>query len=130
MKLIVCLDDRLGMTFNKRRQSSDSAVSRDIAHMCGGAGIAMDPRSAKLFRDIPANILPMEDPSAEYLFIEFMLPGNAAAKADELIIYRWNRHYASDMKSDIDMAPWSLSQTLEFPGTSHETITKEVYTRG
>lgn len=35
MKIIVCVDDKLGMTFNHRRQSMDSALRQKLIALCG-----------------------------------------------------------------------------------------------
>ena len=139
MRIIVCLDERGGMAFNKRRQSRDALVSADILATAGGR-LTVYPYSEKLMSEAVAagcdfgfrvSERALDEAGADdFVFVEDRAIGKHAADADGLIIYRWNRHYASDMKSDIDMSKWSLSQTTEFEGTSHEKITKEVYTRG
>ena len=48
MTVFVCIDDTMGMAFNGRRQSRDSAVVEDILATCGGVP-QMDARSEKLF---------------------------------------------------------------------------------
>ena len=48
MTVFVCIDDTMGMAFNGRRQSRDSAVVEDILRSCGGVP-QMDGRSEKLF---------------------------------------------------------------------------------
>ena len=45
-------------------------------------------------------------------------------------LYKWNRDYPADFYFDIDYAnDYKLETTLDFVGTSHEKITKEVYVR-
>ena len=48
-----------------------------------------------------------------------------------IVIYRWNRHYPADIRWEPDLAAMGfvLKETAEFPGTSHEKITREVYER-
>lgn len=134
MILVVCLDDCLGMAFNRRRQSRDSLLIADLCAEAKGAAIHMDPRSALLFEGCGANIID-EDNFAEnagvgeLCFAEFISPALLEARAEKLIIYRWNRRYQSDLKFDIDLGRWSLQQSLDFPGSSHDNITKEVYIR-
>ena len=47
---------------------------------------------------------------------------------EQFIIYRWNRVYPTDVSVEIG-TEWKLTETEEFPGFSHEKITKEVYCR-
>lgn len=134
MILITCLDEQLGMAFNRRRQSRDRALIADICAQISGAPIWMDSRSAALFNESEANICCNEAfvekaGKGEYCFMEFASPSSVASEIEKLIIYRWNRRYQADIYFDIDLGSWQLESTSEFPGTSHEKITKEVYTR-
>ena len=85
MTLYICLDDRDGLQFNKRRQSRDAAVLEDIRSQLTG-NLLIDPFSEKLIREaeIPY-VLPPEtaEPSAirqfwNWTFLElpaaYMLP--------------------------------------------------------
>ena len=56
---------------------------------------------------------------------------NYIEKIDNIIIYKWNRIYPSDLYFDIDIknGQWKLIETEEFQGSSHEKITKEIYRR-
>ena len=53
------------------------------------------------------------------------------AQTGKIVLYRWNRHYPSDVKwePDLEGLGFALTETTEFPGTSHEKITREVYVR-
>lgn len=128
MILIACADDRLGMTFNKRRQSRDRAVCEDIAKLAAGSAIGMDERSRILFEGMDINIVTGEGAEmCEYYFIEFEPPKPYAAKAEKIVLYRWNRHYAADMYFDVLTDEFKYAGAVQFPGTSHEKITREVY---
>ena len=128
MILIACVDDRMGMAFNKRRQSRDSAVCMDIVKLADRARIGMDERSCKLFEGMEANIsAAAEAGECAYYFLEFAAPSEYAKMAERIVLYRWNRHYASDLKFDIDLGKYTLTETAEFPGSSHELLTREVY---
>ena len=48
---------------------------------------------------------------------------------ESVILYKWNRRYPSDTKFDLDLNGWTLISTTDFPGSSHEKITEEVYIR-
>ena len=129
MNLYICLDDRNGLQFNKRRQSRDAAVLQDIRSQCTGK-LLIDAFSEKLIREaeIPYVLLPE---MAEDFFAEDIPPEEILEKTTKLVIYRWNRHYPADVKWEPDLAAqgFALRETTEFPGTSHEKITREVYVR-
>lgn len=129
MTLYICLDDRNGLKFNNRRQSRDSAVLEDIRRQLTGS-LLIDSFSEKLIQEagIPY-VLPPE--TAEDFFAEDIPSDEILGKTSKLVIYRWNRHYPSDVRWEPDLAGmgFSLGETTEFPGTSHEKITREVYER-
>ena len=129
MTLYICLDDRSGLQFNRRRQSRDSAVLEDIRSQLTG-NLLIDAFSEKLMQqaEIPY-VLPPE--TAEDFFAEDIPSDEILGKTSKLVIYRWNRHYPSDVRWDPDLASmgFSLREITEFAGTSHEKITREVYER-
>ena len=135
MTVYVCLDDRNGMQFNHRRQSRDAALLEDIRASVSGV-LTIDPFSEKLIEkaQIPYTLAP-EDltllPEDAHFFAEDRTAQTLVPLAHKLILYRWNRHYPADLTWDADpiAAGFTLSERLEFPGSSHETITKEVYIR-
>ncbi len=134
MILIVCTDDRMGMAFNGRRQSRDRAVYADIAQLASGAPVRMNPRSEKLFDGMGANVIASADfadaaGENEYCFVEFQPPAPLAAEAEKIVLYRWNRRYPADLYFDIPLENWRQTEAVEFAGTSHEIITREVYVR-
>ena len=130
MTIIVCVDDRMGIAFNKRRQSRDRIVCQNITQTVAGSHIGMDEKSVKLFDDMDINIVTGEDAlKCDNYFLEFDQAYIEGANIDKLIIYRWNRHYPSDRYFDIELDAFSLIETTEFPGSSHELITKEVYVK-
>ena len=131
MRLIVCLDDRDGMTFLGRRQSQDALLRQDMLAYVDGHGLWMNSYSVAQFGNdcnISVSEQPGEHAEGGYCFVE-NLPGSAFLPAEELVIYRWNRHYPSDKKFPLAQAleGMQLVSTVEFAGSSHETITREVY---
>ena len=131
MRLIVCLDDRDGMTFLGRRQSQDALLRQDMLAYVDGHGLWMNSYSAAQFGNdcnISVSEQPGEHAEGGYCFVE-NLPASAFLPAEELVIYRWNRHYPSDKKFPLAQAleGMQLVSTVEFAGSSHETITREVY---
>jgi len=129
MTLYICLDDKNGLQFNKRRQSRDAAVLEDIRSQLSGS-LLIDPYSEKLVREaqIPF-VLPPE--GADDWFAEVLPSEERLKQTNKLVIYRWNRHYPSDVRWEPDLAAmgFTLAETTEFPGKSHEKITREVYVR-
>ena len=128
MKLIVCLDDRNGMSFLGRRQSQDALLRKDLLAYVAGSTLSMNAYSAAQF-EAGSPISTSEQPAAcGYWFVE-NLPVEPLLPLEELVIYRWNRHYPSDKKFPLALAleGLQLAHTAHFPGSSHEKITREVY---
>lgn len=136
MNVAVCLDDRNGMLFNRRRQSRDKVMIEDILKECKGRTLWISNFSAKLFPDLSQHSIRLsENPLAEAQAEDFCFIENLPLKPHEanirrLIVYRWNRQYPADTYLDLDLQKyWKLELQLEFAGHSHEKITKEFYSR-
>lgn len=54
MIVIACVDDRMGMLFNRRRQSQDAALRQRLLERAAGRPIWMSEYSARQFADCPA----------------------------------------------------------------------------
>ena len=130
MTIYLCLDDRNGMLFNKRRQSRDAAVLEDIRASVPDV-LTIDPFSEKLIQEagIPYVLAGQELPEDAHFFLEARPASHVLPLASVVVIYRWNRHYPADVRFDGDLTGFSLQSTTQFPGKSHETITREVYIR-
>ena len=131
MKLIVCLDERRGMAFNHRRQSRDRVLIEDLLRTVGEARLFAAPYSASLFEGKPLNLVVSEDPmqdaeNSDFCFLELASPATDET-ISELILYHWNRHYPSDTPFLLDMSSYSLISSIDFAGSSHDKITKEVW---
>ena len=128
MKLIVCLDDNNGMMFNKRRQSRDRVLIENVFEFCKGEKLYIDEYSAKLF---PENTVEMfesiDNIENGYCFAENFTVNEEYV--DEIIVYKWNRLYPADTYFNIDLKNWSLIESVDFEGSSHEKITREIYRR-
>ena len=134
MKVIVCLDERLGMMFNKRRQSRDSVLIADIVSDLDGEKLYISPYSEKLFDGLEVKLKIKDDPLKaakrnSVCFIEGCSLAEYKNDIDEVVIYRWNRHYPGDFYFDLNMEGYALKSVTEFAGSSHEKITKEIYTK-
>ena len=134
MRVIVCLDDRGGMMFNGRRQSKDRVLIRDVVASLDGKPLALSPYSAPLFAEteLPLAVSEtfLDEAGAETVcFVEDRALRPYLDRIDRLVIYRWNRHYPSDLSLDLDPIAegFHLGETSEFEGSSHKTVTKEIY---
>lgn len=132
MILMVCVDDRGGMLFHHRRQSQDRVVREDLLREAGDR-LLMNAYSAKQFEP-DAHIICAEDcleraGEGDCCFVENLDPLAYADRIEKVIVYHWNRVYPADVYFTIPLqdAPWKLESVTEFPGFSHEKITKEVY---
>ncbi len=128
MKLIVCLDDNKGMMFNKRRQSRDRALIENVLELCKGEKLYANEYSLTLFPENAVEIFEnIEKVKSAYCFAEnFMFDEE---HVDEIIVYKWNRVYPADFYFNIDLNGWHLTDTVDFEGSSHEKITREIYVR-
>ena len=131
MTIYLCLDDRKGLQFNKRRLSRDAAVLEDLRRELPGT-LTIEAFSEKLIAGagIPCTVAE-EIPADAHFFCESKKAEGLLPLAEKLVIYWWNRHYPSDLRWEAEPAEFGfvLSETLDFPGKSHETITKEVYVK-
>ena len=131
MKLIICLDDKNGISFADRRQSRDKLQIVRMLETVGNAKLYISDYSATLFGSIPENVIISSTPlydagQGDYCFVE--REEVFSVEPEEIIIYRWNRVYPSDIKFDTELLVGkTLASTFEFSGNSHEKITEEVY---
>lgn len=65
MNVIVCLDERQGMMFNKRRQSQDRAVRERILHLCEGSVLWMKAYSYKLYEPLQVKQIEADTESSQ-----------------------------------------------------------------
>ena len=132
MKLIVCVDDKMGLAFGDKRQSRDRVLIADMLREVGGAPLYISPYSEMLFCG-EDNLVVTENPMARagdnYVFIERTSPEAYEGKIEELILYRWGRHYPSDFYLALDLGKMKLTRREEFVGSSHDNIVKEIYTK-
>lgn len=127
MILTICVDDRMGMSFGGRRQSKDAEIRRKLLALSGGA-LRMSDYSARQF-DAPvyheADYLSGAK-SRDWCFVENADYEDFGDKIEKIILFRWNRHYPADVQFRFP-GKWALIRSEDFPGSSHEKITMEVY---
>lgn len=132
MKIIVCLDDKGGMLFNKRRQSSDRLLRERVLRLTAGSRLWMNAYSKKQFTEettVFADEQFLEKAvQGDYCFVENtdILP--FADKIETMIVYRWNTVYPADVRFPLSVLDGKrLISTDEFEGYSHKRITEEIY---
>ena len=133
LTLVICVDDRGGMSFGGRRQSQDRVLRARVAALAKGHRLLMNAYSAKQFSDVEG-ILCEEDflRRAEAGDVCFQELGEVSLDGvRRLILYRWNRHYPSDKKflAEPEQCGFRKVGSAEFAGSSHEKITEDIYER-
>lgn len=135
MILLICVDNRMGMTFNGRRQSQDSILRERIVQLSSKSKLWMSHYSKSQFKDISASHINISDnliidaEKADFCFIENESTKGLEEYAEMIILFKWNRAYPYDKQLDIDLTKWKCVQITEFEGSSHSKITEEVYLR-
>lgn len=132
MLAVLCLDNRNGLSFHHRRLSRDRAQQEDLLDRAGAGRLWIAPCSAPLFDWAEARVTVSEDlldraGPGELCFLEDRLPDPGALEG--LVLYRWNRDYPADVHFPGVPAEFVLTEHAEFPGISHERITRETYLR-
>lgn len=134
MILTLCLGDGNALLFNRRRLSRDRAQQEDLLALCAPGPLYLAPYSARLFSWAPPERLRVDGDflsragDGEWCFLEDRTAALALRRAEEVVVYRWNRAYPADVR--VDLTGWSRTESRDFPGTSHERITRERYRRG
>lgn len=140
MIVVACVDNNMGLLFNKRRQSQDKVMRERLLQRCAGCKLWMNAYSFNMFKvqaaDPNVNICVAEDflqqaATGDYCLIENTDPANYIDKIEQIILFCWNRDYPADFYFNVPLQakPWRLLSSEDFCGTSHEKITEEVYGR-
>ena len=127
MTLIVSVGKNGELLFNRRRCSSDRAVTADIGSMFDSAALCVSAYSAPLFEGAHI-IASLEEVGDGIVFLEDFPLLPALAQAQKIIVYRFDRTYPADVRVQIPQ-DFSLTEKLKFAGFSHDKITREVYQR-
>ena len=133
MHLIVCIDERDGLSFCGRRLSRDGVLNRHMVELASGQKLWMNGYSAKMFAGdtvcVHEDFLSKACPG-EFCFLENSPLPETNEALESVILYHWNRAYPSNVRFPRALLEgMHLNRTEEFPGRSHEMITMEWYTR-
>lgn len=134
MTVFICVDDRGGMTFMKRRLSRDKILTEDLVKTVGDGILYISEFSESLFSESSLSVMSVSSPlqsagKDDFVFIENLPLSDALNKIDTLVIYKWNRTYPFDFSLDLnpDKSGFLLVDSYDFKGNSHDKITKEIY---
>ncbi|MBE5817123.1 MAG: ribonuclease Z [Clostridiales bacterium] len=133
MTLIICIDEKGGLSFANRRQSQDRALREYIMSNFVTDKIIMSNYSYKQFSEY-TNVIADDDflinaVKGDVCFIEgYEIPVDRASK---IILCNWNRHYPADKFFNTDLAAKGFDKISEnrIKGYSHDEITIETYIR-
>ncbi len=128
----MCLDDKNGILFNKRRQSRDREVIRKIVDITNGQALYISEYSKSLFSEFVNCVCVISDfTSVEdgFCFVEAGIENIAVDSVSELYLFKWNRIYPCDtwFPTEQIISKMKHLKTLDFKGNSHKKITLEVY---
>ena len=136
MQIIVCVDDRGGMLFNKRRQSRDRVLIADVLSELGDKKIHISSFSKLLFEGFEDRYVIdeafLENASeSDVCFVENINLLPYVDKINRITVYHWNRSYPGDLFFSVDPLKegFELTSTYEFEGYSHDKITREIFER-
>ena len=132
MHLIICIDEKDGLSFCGRRLSRDSVLNNHILVLTAGHNLRMSPYSAPLFPEGAVCAEPdflQKAAQGDYCFLEVSALPKTNKQLESVILYHWNRTYPSTVKFPRALLEgMQLTYTEEFSGNSHEKITMERYT--
>lgn len=132
MIVIYCIDDNFGMMFNLRRQSQDKYLREHLLQISKDGVLKMNSYSFKQFSDhdtknivVDENFISNTDENS-FCFVENISVDSAKSKIKKIILFKWNRVYPADFYFDKSILQnFTLINSFEFNGNSHEIITRE-----
>ena len=130
MHLIVCIEDRDGMSFGNRRLSSDRVLTEYMLNLVSGSKLWMNAYSAALFpsdKVYVAEDFLQKAGAGEYCFAE-TTPLTDPFILESVTIFCWNRKYPFTQVFPRELlVGMHLEYSRDFPGNSHDKIKVERY---
>ena len=126
MIIIACVDDKFGLSFNKRRLSKDISMIERICDITKAGTLYIREFSSELFDDKEAIIInDLSMAKDGFLFVEDIQIDDFS-NVEKIILYHWNRSYPSDFRFTL---PKNFKEVkrYEFKGNSHEKISEVEY---
>ncbi|MBE6718356.1 MAG: ribonuclease Z [Ruminococcaceae bacterium] len=132
MTVFVCVDDNMGVAFNNRRQSRDSAIVSTVMEMTRGKKLYMNEYSKRLFSGedviVCENYMDIAEEN-DFCFAENVSLAEYNEKIKTVVLFKWNKIYPNDKKLEISFEDRELQDSFDFVGSSHDKITCEVWTK-
>jgi len=131
MIVIAVTDNRNGILFHERRQSSDRDLRKRILERAKDTRLWVSPYTRRQFTEETDRIREAKQPlskagQGELCFLEEPI-SEFPEDMEALILYRWNRDYPADVWLPPVPEGWHLIRTEDFQGYSHGKLTEEVY---
>lgn len=130
MTFAVCIDDRGGMAFMGKRLSRDRVQLERLFSLVGEGVLLVTPYSERLVEGFPrvrvvSDVRVREENTV--LFLETVDPTPLLRSGDTLAVYRFGRHYPSDLRLVADLSRMELLSACAFVGSSHPDMTETLY---
>lgn len=131
MRVFVCIDDKNGTMFARRRQSQDSVLREYMLDFTKESKFYLSAYTATQFKNHDCgNVVVGDDlfekaTSEDFCFAEEMPLAKFADKIQTIYICKWNRTYPSDKKFDLDLNGFVRKEVKDIKGKSHDKITIE-----
>ena len=111
MIIALCVDNRMGLLFNRRRLSKDSALRQKLLDLSGG-DLRMSAYSAKQF-DQPVYAAPdylSASKPGQWCFCEDTQYLDHAEQIQRIVLFKWNRDYPAEVNFALP-GQWRLECT-------------------
>ena len=132
MHLVLCIDERDGLSFCGRRLSRDSRLIEHMLTLTEGHALWVHHYSENLF---PQGTVTVDEQfqaktcQGDYCFVETTPIEMLSENWESVTLYCWNRAYPATVKFDRKLLQaFRLTHREEFSGNSHEILTMERYT--
>ena len=135
MTTFITVSDNGGRMFNRRRQTSDKSVISDVEKIVGDGYLYVSMYSAPLFDESNISVIASSAPYESSAVGDFVFAEDVSDvpkdRLSTLVIYRWNRSYPADtyLTFDPKNEGFTLISSLDFEGSSHKKITREIWKR-
>lgn len=126
----VCIDDRGGMAFMGKRLSRDRVQLERLFSLVGEGELLVTPYSERLVEGFPRvrTVRDVRERAQDaVLFLETVDPTPLLQGGDTLAVYRFGRHYPSDLRLTADLSRMELVSACAFVGSSHPDMTETLY---
>jgi len=139
MNVIICIDEKNGLMFNRRRQSRDRAVIEKVLDIAKNQKLWLREFSRELFNEkiinqnnhiFIDNEMLKKAATDDFCFVEDIDLFPYTEQIQKIYLFKWNRTYPQDFSLKLDVETlFKRVYAEDFTGKSHEMITLEVWGR-